>query len=521
LRFYGQPPYNWKVIFTRYLQKDEFYYSSPYATTEMGKDYFRNATDIIIEDEIEKNRNYKITPYYIKKYDLLNRTESYDPENVGLDFSFNLSSATKAKISINPDFSDIPMDSEQDNFNIRYAPWYQENRFFFVEDLDVFGVDNDLFYSRHIMQPQYAVKMTGNTEAFSYGFLSAKDKKSSEEGDILNSDDVYNMLAFKPKWDTFSLQMTLLNRMNEDCHNEVFFFQPNWEFISRHYLWSQLLLSIKEEEKIEKGYRFSTGYRGKSGDFNWSTSIFTDSPNFAAEMGRIYETNFSAVDASVDYNKELNKKYLKNVGLNIWYNYSIENVEKSLYSRSWGANLWSSFIQKFNINSGINIGDTDYEGTLYNWNSFYANYSTWYFSWLGARINYNYGKSLVWKLSDTFNKDFLSFGLWGTLSYYLDYDFSMQRIRYFGFPAQSEMDDEYWIGNLNLTMYLSNLISLTNGLRYNNYHSEEYVGFFCNFRYEFKENCNLFLGYKTAQNETEQHFSTAYKQAYMKISYTF
>jgi hypothetical protein len=265
LRFYGNPPYNWKIILTRYFEKVEDFYSFPYGTIAMGKDYFRTAYDVTINEELSKNKNYRITPYFIKKYDLLEETDSFDPENIGLDFSYNPTSATKVKITLNPDFSDIPMDTAEDNFNVRYAPHFEENRFFFIEDLDVFGVSNNLFYSRHIMQPRYAIKLTGNSEHFSYGFLSAMDKEVSENNEILNNDDIYNLLAFKPKWEKLSVQITLLNRMNKDYHNEVLVINPSWEFMKNQSVWVEIDFTLKDASDIEsiKGYSMYCGYNGK------------------------------------------------------------------------------------------------------------------------------------------------------------------------------------------------------------------------------------------------------------------
>ena len=51
-------------------------------------------------------------------------------------------------------------------------------------------------------------------------------------------------------------------------------------------------------------------------------------------------------------------------------------------------------------------------------------------------------------------------------------------------------------------------------LRFNNYESGNqtmYIGFFSNFRWEFKPECNLYLGYKTAHNEIDKKFETDYK----------
>ena len=524
LRFYGNPPYKWKMILTRYFQKDDEYYSIPYGLTNMGKDYFRTAYDITINEEISKNKNYRVTPYFIKNYDLIEETDSFYPDNIGLDFSYNPTSATKVKISLNPDFSDIPMDSAEDNFNVQYAPHFEENRYFFIEDLDVFGVESNLFYSRHIMQPQYAVKLSGNSENFSYGFLSAMDKEVTEDGEILNSDDFYNMLAFKPKLGNLSLQMTLLNRMNKDYHNEVLVINPIWEFMKNQSVWGEMDTSYKDDEDIEQGYQVSVGYNGKKGDVNWSLSGVQISENYYADMGRVFETDFTALNANAWQYSYPNGKIIKSFGSSIWLHKAFMNDDKELLEQNGGLNLWANTPHKINVSLNANIGEENLNGSIYTWDNFTFSFKTWYFSWLGAWITYHTGHSLIYDLSEIYKRDKLHLTFWSDIGSNLSCSISAQRIRYFDFPTDCEEDDEYWIGNSDLTINFSNKLSITNGLRYNNYECDSqtvYIGLFSNLRFEFKDNCNLYLGYKTAQDEIEQEFITDYKQAYMKVSYTF
>ena len=524
LRFYSSPPYIWKIILTRYFEKVDEFYSFPYGTIKMGKDYFRTAYEITINEELSKNKNYRITPYFIKKYDLVEETDSFDPDNIGLDFSYNPTSSTKAKISINPDFSDVPMDSESDNYNVLYAPYFDENRFFFIEDLDVFGVSSNSFYSRHIMQPQYAVKLTGNSENFSYGFLSAMDKEVSEDGDILNSDDIYNMLALRPKWENLSIQMTLLNRMNKGYHNEVLVINPNWEFIKNHSVWSEINTSIHDDEISEKGYLVSAGYNGKKGDFDWSVDACRISEDYYADMGRVFRTDLSVINVDCSQGSYPNGKIIRNFGSSLWLHKAMKNENNDFLEQSGGINLWMNSPHKINFSMNAGLGEETHNDSVYAWKSIYAGIGTWQISWLNGRINYITSKALVYDLSNVYKKDYINLSLWGDLGNNLSYNISAQGQKYFNFPNDCGMDDEYWIGNADLTINFSNKFSLTNGLRYNNYESESqtgYLGFFSNLRFEFKDDCNFYLGYKTAQDEIEQEFITDYKQAYMKVSYTF
>lgn len=526
LRFWGNPPYNWKIILTRYFQEDETFYSLPYGTIEMGKDYFRKAYDITLEEELVRNRNYKIAPYFVKKYDLIEKEDSFDPDNVGLDFSYNPTSATKLKLSFNPDFSDIPMDNLENNFNSRYEPSFEENRYFFIEDLDVFGVEENLFYSRYIRQPHYAVKLTGNTEHFSYGFLSAMDKEIKDDGEVIHSNDIYNMLAFKPKWKDLQIQMTLLNRMNEDYHNEVLVINPYWEFRHNQSLWCELDVSYKDSTDIEvrQGYTLNCGYNGEKGDFDWSLNGSRRSEDYDADMGQVYISDFTSMNVNISLDSEPDGRIFKKYGYGAWYHKAIYNDSNEMFEENGGGNFWFNSPDEINFSMNANLGNEEYKGTMYDWHDAWINLNYWGIDWLGANISYSPGKSVVYNLEQEFGKDYLSMSLHGNISNHVSYYISASRQRYFDFPDSCWMDDQYWIGNMDITFNFTNRFSLKNGCRYNDYEYGEltgYLGFFSNLSYEFKDQCFIYIGYKTVQDEIEEEYTVDYRQAYMKVKYTF
>jgi Domain of unknown function (DUF5916) len=526
LRFWGSEPYNWKIILTRYFQEDEAYYSFPYGTIEMGKDYFRKAYDITLNEKLSKNKNYKISPYFVKKYDLIEKEESFDPDNIGLDFSYNPTSATKLKLSFNPDFSDVPMDNVENNFNSLYEPSFNENRYFFIEDLDVFGVGSNLFYSRHIRQPNYAVKLTGNTEHFSYGFLSAMDKEIKEDGKVIHYDDIYNLLAFKPKWEDVYVQMTLLNRMNGDYHNEVLLVNPCWEFRQNQTLWSEIDVSYKDSPDIEvrKGYNICCGYNGEKGDMDWSLNGTRCSENYDADMGLVYVRDLSAMNANISYDSEPEGKIIKNYGTGFWYHKAMHNGNNEMLEENGGGNLWLNFPNKINLSFNANIGKEDYNGTMYSWNNAWINLSYWGIDWLSSSISYNPGKAVLYSLEQEAEKDYLSLSLHGDISNHIAYYLTASRQRYFALSDTCGIDDNYWIGNADIIINFTNHFSLSNGCRYNDNESAcqtPYLGFFSNLSYEFRDQCFIYMGYKTVQDEIEEEYIVNYRQAYVKVKYSF
>jgi len=526
MRFSGENPYNWKIIFTKYNKKNDEYYSIPYVQTSMGKNYFRKAFEITIPNKIESNKNYKIKPYLIYKYDLKRERTSFDKDNFGVDFSYNPSFSTKVKISINPDFSDVPIDVENDNFNVKYAPKFNENRYFFIEDLDVFGVDDYLFYSRNIMQPKYAVKITSDNSNYSWGILSSLDKKITENGEITNRDDFYNIVAFKKKGDKLNFQTTLLNRLKGKYHNEVLHLAPTLEIFENNYIWVNSNFSLYKNDEKKTGYSSSFGYSGKNKTMNWNTSISHYSKDFKADMGNINQTDYYSMNMNYNYNKEddASGKFITNTGISSWSNILIDDFNDDKPEKSAGFNYWFNTKNDFNFWMNGNIGSEKYCENLYNWYNANLGIKFYKYEIFVPSINFSKSKSLVYSLENTYDKKSLSFSLNGIIKPFISYESSITFKKYSNLPESNSVDDSYCLGNSNIDFNISNSLGITNGIRYNNYECGNYsqhLGFYSNLHWEYNANCNVYLGYGIAENDVENITIKDYENLYLKVLYSF
>ena len=81
--------------------------------------------------------------------------------------------------TIKPDFSQVEADAAQVAADQRFALFYPERRPFFVEGSDQFNVPNTLVYTRRIVQPDEAVKLTGKVGRTDVALLSALDDRST------------------------------------------------------------------------------------------------------------------------------------------------------------------------------------------------------------------------------------------------------------------------------------------------------------------------------------------------------
>jgi Domain of unknown function (DUF5916) len=97
--------------------------------------------------------------------------------------------------TIKPDFSQIEADVPELQFDPRVALSYPEKRPFFFDGLEQFDTPNTLVYTRDIIQPNEAVKLTGEVAGTSVGFLSSVDE--SEESANGKDNPVFDILRLK------------------------------------------------------------------------------------------------------------------------------------------------------------------------------------------------------------------------------------------------------------------------------------------------------------------------------------
>lgn len=81
--------------------------------------------------------------------------------------------------TINPDFSQVEADASQIQYDPRNALFFDEKRPFFLDGLEQFATPNRLIYTRRIVSPLTAAKLTGTLSGTSVGFLSAVDETAT------------------------------------------------------------------------------------------------------------------------------------------------------------------------------------------------------------------------------------------------------------------------------------------------------------------------------------------------------
>ncbi|MBK9216647.1 MAG: carbohydrate binding family 9 domain-containing protein [Chloracidobacterium sp.] len=101
----------------------------------------------------------------------------------GLTMKYTITPSITLDAAINPDFAEIEADAPVITANQRFPIFYEEKRPFFLEGVDIFRSPFQVFYSRTIVDPDVAVKLTGKTGKTSFGILAATDKAPGNYSD--------------------------------------------------------------------------------------------------------------------------------------------------------------------------------------------------------------------------------------------------------------------------------------------------------------------------------------------------
>jgi hypothetical protein len=104
----------------------------------------------------------------------------YDRERpeVGGNLRWGITNDLTLNATVNPDFSQVESDAGQFAFDPRQAVFFPEKRPFFLEGSEQFSTPSSLVYTRRIVQPEVATKLTGRYAGTSVAFLGAVDDRA-------------------------------------------------------------------------------------------------------------------------------------------------------------------------------------------------------------------------------------------------------------------------------------------------------------------------------------------------------
>jgi len=519
LRLNSNPPYHWKLILGRLLAQSNEFYHSPPLTMKDGRDFYRKAIDLDIETDASIPLRYSITPHVIYTYDAMKEKGQLNDKNVGIDAVTTIGANSNVKIAINPDFSDVPLDSEENVYNSKYRVSLSENRAFFSEDIDAFGLGSTYFDSRNIQKPQWAIKATGASSHLIWGLLAAQDTPNNDVSPSIQ-DDKFFILGLRPFNDKIKLQCDGLLRQNSDFYNLVLYFSPSYEFKKNNILeasYSHSLFHLASPDTNYTGDEYYLSYYGTQGDWNWYGQYTNVSEHYLPYMGTYYDTGIYRVTADVNYTTQWD--HIKSLTCDFYTSGSYFKTDDHINDRLGSIKATLTDLNNRAVSLRAVWTDTYYWGSVYSGQSAELTLSDDYLSWLSLKSTTSIAKTLVYKLfkvHDLHSTKLQASALIGA-NFSVDGNYSFNR--YFA-PAIPNFDPQYAIANISLRYNVSNKIQLTGGVRFKD-NLSGYIGAYTNCRWEYANQSYIDLGYRNTQYEYENSWKDGEKSGYCKVSYQF
>src|SRR6266852_5407561 len=102
----------------------------------------------------------------------VNEPVKFDP---GLTGKYTITPNVVLDFAINPDFAQVESDQLVVTANQRFPIFFEEKRPFFLEGKDIFDTQIAAVHTRAIIDPDFAVKLTGKIDRNTFGLLLASD----------------------------------------------------------------------------------------------------------------------------------------------------------------------------------------------------------------------------------------------------------------------------------------------------------------------------------------------------------
>lgn len=170
-------------------------------------------------------------------------------KQIGVNLKYTINPSLTLDVAVNPDFAEIEADAPVVTANQRFPIFFQEKRPFFLEGADIFNSPLQVFYSRNIVDPDVALKLTGKIGKTSLGILAASDNAPGNY-----SENERNDPNVRPRIDEFldknSLFAVVRVKRDFGAENNIGFFGTYRDFPEQKNLLSGIDGRIKFTPKL-------------------------------------------------------------------------------------------------------------------------------------------------------------------------------------------------------------------------------------------------------------------------------
>ena len=183
IRYVDPNPDHWGILLYRNQPRE---YRYQYFTSRLPRErncFVCNVRDLTGMSELPSGGHWVLAPYATAGQGQEaaggagGELETGDAEvDGGVDFKWMPNPDTVIDATINPDFSQIEIDTAQITANERFALFLPEKRPFFLESVDLFTTPIQAVYTRTFASPRWGGRATGGGEKTKYTLLAGEDR---------------------------------------------------------------------------------------------------------------------------------------------------------------------------------------------------------------------------------------------------------------------------------------------------------------------------------------------------------
>ena len=184
LRYPGNSAQRWGINVVRKIQRTGY--------VDTWTDTRRASASFLVQSgsldglhDLQRGITTELQPFVTAAANGAPTPTGYERENVDPSFGANLRLGLTSNLSLdatyNPDFSQIESDVSLVTVNERFALFFPEKRPFFLEGIELFSTNNQLVYTRQIVDPIAGGKITSKIGANNLALLTAVDQAGSPD----------------------------------------------------------------------------------------------------------------------------------------------------------------------------------------------------------------------------------------------------------------------------------------------------------------------------------------------------
>ncbi len=223
IRFQGANEQRWALQVLRFVQHSG--YQQTWTPARRGAASFLGQSGTLtglkdLRRDAVIELNPELTESLNGAYDTSTEWKYTSTPNVGGNVRWRIVPNLTLNATARPDFSQVEADAAQVPGDTRFALFFPERRPFFMDGIEQFDAPNNLIYTRRILQPDFATKLTGRFGRTSVAYMGAlDDTKASLSGD---DRPLFNIVRLRRDlFTTSTAGLTLTDRTEANGYSRV------------------------------------------------------------------------------------------------------------------------------------------------------------------------------------------------------------------------------------------------------------------------------------------------------------